>query len=171
MARTPTIPKMLESLVLSALVLGVFEVLLLLGVVVGAVLLSLPVSPLLEEESLPRSQHSVPSLVQTEHGVLVGFATNVLPQKTASPLLPVLSPHVCFGAMLQFKPVKPLEHVQVHVALFVPEYVPEGEPLFPQDCPFAPVVHDNGDAIGVKGEDSVLAVLIPTELMADTLKV
>jgi len=64
-----------------------------------------------------------------------------------------------------------LEHVQVHVALSVPEYVPEGEPLFPQDCPFAPVVHDIIDAIGVKGEDSVLASLVPAELMADTLNV
>ena len=142
-----------RSLVLSVLLLGVFGVLLLLGVVVSAVLLPLPVSLLLEEESLAgswlappppllfSSQHSVPSLAQAEQAVLRGLATNVLLQKTASPLLPVLSPHVCFGAMLQFKPVKPLEHVQVHVALFVPEYVPDGVPLFPQDCPFAPVVH------------------------------
>jgi hypothetical protein len=38
---------------------------------------------------------------------------------------------------------------QEQVAIFDPEYVPDGEPLFPQGCPFAPVVHE--DEVGDGG--------------------
>ena len=50
------------------------------------------------------------------------------------------------GNVAQFGPVYEFVQSQEQDVVLIPLYVPDGEPWFPQDCPFAPVVHDGGVA-------------------------
>jgi hypothetical protein len=72
------------------------------------------------------------------------------------------------GGVAQFAPVYELIQEQEQVAIFDPEYVPDGEPLLPQDCPFAPVVHEDEVAPPLPLNNGVQSCCVPVDVAAST---